>query len=208
MTIILRADIRSEALEAMLKAAGARAPVAIARALNRTGAPTSSAYMKKATAILGLKRGPYAKKGVKDAIRRKTSIKKANPSSLRYSHAGWGDGFPLIYYQPKEAREGATVNWLGQRKLIARSFYLGGQFPKRKRSKISHAVWRRQGAGRWNLDRPKGPGMPQAMAHPDAARVWESEAAKRLPARIAHELSAIFAGYAPGEWRTWRGVSK
>lgn len=196
MNAIVRTEIHSQAFESLLQAAGARAPTGIARALNRAGVPTENAYVRKCKLVLGLKEHRYAKASVGDAVKRHTSRKKATASNLKYSLAGWGAGFPLIYYQPKETPAGATVNWLGQRKLIARSFYLGGKFPRRKKSAISHAVWRRTGKGRWALDRPKGPGLPDAMAARPAVAVWEGEASKRLPPALIKELTAILKGYA------------
>lgn len=196
MTMLLRTDIRSERLEAMLKAAGNRAPTGLARALNRAGEPTKNAYLRECKRVLGLKDHPRAKTSVGDAVKRYTSRKKASAGSLKFSVAGWGNGFPLIYYQPKEGPAGATVNWLGARKLIPRTFYLSGKFPRRRASAISHAVWQRDGAGRWNLSRPKGPGLPEAMAARPSVRVWESQASARLPAALAKELAAILGGHA------------
>lgn len=196
MNMILRTDIRSEHLEAMLKAAGPRAATGIARALNRTGVPTENAYLRKAKAVLGLKDHRYARTRIGDAVKKYTSRKKASAANLKYSVAGWGNGFPLIYYQPKEGPSGATVNWLGARKMIPRSFYLSGKFPRRRVSSISHAVWQRTGRGRWALTRPKGPGLPEAMAARASVAVFESQAGSRLPAALAKELGAILKGFA------------
>ncbi len=194
--LIVRTDIRSEHIEALLKAAGPRAGVGIARALNRTGAPTSAAYLRSVKAILGLRNWRYGKTSVNDMLKRKTSTRKATAARLTFSLAGFGKGLNLAYYQPKETPAGATVNWLGSRRLIARSFYLGGQFPKRVRSRISHSVWQRIGSGRWALAKPVGPGVPEAMIQSAPKAVWEANAASRLPAHLARELTAIIAGHA------------
>lgn len=192
----VRTDIRSQHIEAGLRAAGARAPVAIARALNKTGTPTENAYVRQIKTTLGLKSWRYAKISVNAVIKRSSSRKRANAGRLTYSFAGWGKGLNLAYYTPKETAAGATVNWLGARRLVPRSFYLGGKFPKRKVSSISHTVWQRTGKGRWSLDRPKGPGLPEAMVHPVPARVWQRESGARLPRNLGHELAVILAGIA------------
>lgn len=178
-----------------LRLAAEQAPSRIARALNRTGGPTQTAYLRQVRTTLGLRSHPYAKRPVGNVIKRRTSTKKASAGRLVYSLAGFGKGLPAIYYQPKEAPGGASINWLGQRKVIGRSFYLGGKFPRRKRSKISHAVWRRLGAGRWNLDRPDGPGVPDAMAQAAPRAVWEGQAARRLPKELQTVIGDLLRGF-------------
>lgn len=191
-----RIDVSLRGLDRLIAAAGPRANTGIARALNRAGSPTANAEIREVKKILGLRNHPRAKTSLGDAVKRKTSKRQATSARLEYSLAGWGDGFPLIYYQPKETARGATVNWLGARKLVARSFYLSGKFPRRRASSISHVVWQRVGKGRWNLKRPKGPGVPEAMVQPSAKATWQAGAAQRLPAALAKELGAILAGYA------------
>lgn len=182
-------------LDRQLKLAAEQAPSRIARALNRTGGPTQTAYLRQVRKTLGLRSHPYAKRPVGNVIKRRTSTKKASAGRLVYSLAGFGKGLPAIYYQPKESPAGASINWLGQRRTIARSFYLGGKFPRRKRSKISHVVWRRLGTGRWNLDRPDGPGVPEAMAQTAPRNVWESQAARRLPKELQTVIGDLLRGF-------------
>lgn len=196
MSVVLRTDIKSEHIERMLKAAGDRAPVAIARALNKTGAPTSNAYMKQVKKTLGLKNWRYSSKKLGDVLKKGTSRRRAASGNLKYSLVGFGKGLPLAYYEPKETPSGATVNWLGTRKMIARSFYLSGHFPRRVKSKISESVLQRVGKGRWKLAKPLGPGVPEAMIQPAPRSTWEGNAASRLPKHVAHELQVILAGIA------------
>lgn len=191
----VKTEIRSQDFEAMLKRAGPRASVGVARALNRVGVPTENAYLRKVKAVLGLRSHPYAKRPLGNVIKRRTSRRLANAATLKYSTAGFGKGLPAMFYQPKEAPAGASINWLGARKPIAQSFYLGGKFPRRKRSKISHTVWRRTGKGKWALDRPVGPGVPEAMAQPGSRAVWEAQASARLGPALTSALAAILRGY-------------
>lgn len=193
--LTVRTEVDLHSLDNMLKAAGERAPVAISRALNRAGVPVANAMKRQIRKVLGLRGHPYAKKPPGHFLRRRTSVKKSTPATLVFSLAGFGAGLPAIYYQPKEAPPGASINWLGARKTLPRSFYLGGKFPRRKRSKISHAVWRRIGAGKWGLDRPDGPGIPDAMRTPSAIAVWEGQAAARLPHHLRSALESLLAGH-------------
>lgn len=193
--ITIRTDIEMRGVERLIAAAGPRAAGPIARALNRTGTPTANRGKREIRKVLGLRNHPYAKAPLGDALKRRTSIRKASAAALTFSMTGFGKGLPAIYYRPKETPAGATINWLGSRRLIERSFYLGGKFPRRKRSRISHVVWRRTGKGKWALDRPRGPGIPEAMQSSPFGSAWEGEAARRLPAQMKIALEALFAGY-------------
>lgn len=195
MTAEIRTDIRSQHIERMLVAAGSRAPLGIARALNRAGVPTENAYLRQVRKVLGLRNHPYAKRSLGDAVKRRTSRRRATAGRLEYSLAGFGRGLPAIYYQPREGVPGASINWLGARKTIPRSFYLSGRFPRRRRSAISHVVWQRDGAGRWNLSRVDGPAIPEAMVTGSAAGVWEAQAAARLGPALKSALEAMMRGY-------------
>ncbi|TCR69697.1 hypothetical protein [Bosea sp. BK604] len=195
MSLDIRTEIRSQDIERMLLQAGARAPVGIARALNRAGVPTENAYLRVVKTTLGLRNHPYAKAPVGNVMKRRTSRRAATAANLVYSLAGFGRGLPAIYYQPKEAPAGASINWLGARQRIDRSFYLSAKFPRRKRGAISHAVWRRTGHGKWALDRPRGPGIPEAMTQDAPRTTWESQAAARLGPALASALAAVLRGY-------------
>lgn len=171
------------------------APARIARALNRTGSPTQTAYLRQVRKTLGLKPHRFAKSSVGTAVKRYTSTKRASGGRLVFSLAGFGRGLPAIYFDPKEAPSGASINWLGKRQQIDRSFNLGGRFPRRKRSKISHVVWRRIGTGKWSLDRPRGPGVPDAMAESQPRAVWEGQAGRRLPVELQRVIGDLLRGY-------------
>jgi hypothetical protein len=193
--LIVRTDVRLRGIDNMLAAAGPRGNVAWARALNRTGGPVSTATKRSIRKVLGLRQHPNAKQRLGDVLKRSTSQRKATAANLEYSLAGFGKGLPLIFYQPKEAPAGASVNWLGTRKTIKRSFYLSGKFPRRKRSNISDRVSERVGKGRWKLARPLGASVPDAMNTPAIRSAWESQAAARLPHNLRSALEAVLRGY-------------
>lgn len=179
----------------LLNVAEKVAPARIARALNRTGAPTQTAYLRQVRQTLGLRPHRFAKAPVGSIVRRYTSPKRATGSRLVYSLAGFGKGLPAIYFAPKEAPSGGSINWLGTRKAIPRSFFLGGRFPRRKRSRISHVVWQRTGKGKWTLDRVSGPGLPEAMAENRPRSVWEGQAGRRLPVELRRVLQDLLRGF-------------
>lgn len=192
----VRTEINLNGIERrLLNAAEKVAPARIARALNRTGAPTQTAYLRQIRQTLGLRPHRFAKAPVGNIVKRYTSTKRATGSRLVFSLAGFGKGLPAIYFAPKEAPAGASINWLGKRQTIDRSFYLGGRFPRRKRSRISHVVWRRTGDGKWSLDRPRGPSVPEAMAESRPRSIWEGQAARRLPVELMRVVGDLLRGY-------------
>lgn len=193
--VSIRTHIDLRGVDALIAAAGPRANGPISRALNRTGTPTANKTKRVVSKVLGLRNHPYAKTALGAALRKRTSVRNSTPATLRFSLAGFGEGLPAIFYQPKEAPAGASINWLGGRRQIARSFYLGGKFPRRRKSVISHSVWRRTGKGKWALDRPKGPGVPEAMQTSPVGSAWEGEAARRLPHHLRAALESLFAGH-------------
>jgi hypothetical protein len=196
-TISIETRVLTEKITAQLiAAAGPRANKGIARALNRAGGPTRTAYLRSVRAILGLKSHPYAKAPLGDAVSRWTSTRRAHATNLAYSVVGFGNGLNAIYYQPRETPKGVSINWLGGRRIIERSFYLSGKFPRRKRSGLSHKVWQRFGEGRWGFGQKNGPGLPEGMIQPGAQRMWMVNASARLPANLIRELTAIIAGHA------------
>lgn len=202
MNVSLIVDVNTKGIENLLAAAGDRAPVAIARALNRAGTPAKNAYLRQVRTVLGLKKWRYGGASPTDWLKRKTSVRGANPGRLEYSLAGWGKGIPAKYFDPKEAPGGANINWLGKRQTISRSFYLGGAFPKRKVTSLTpKGVFRRWGKGRWEIEGAYGPSVPEGMISPAAQAIWLAQARSRLPKEMAHQLYAILAGHARGSWK-------
>ncbi len=193
--LIVSTEVALKGVSDLLAAAGPRGNVAVARALNRTGGPTATATKRIIRKTLGIRQHPYSKKRLGNYLNKATSIRKANAGRLEFSMAGFGKGLPLIFYQPREGAAGATVNWLGQRKLIKRSFYLSGKFPGRRRSAISDRVSQRVGKGRWQISRPLGPGVAEAMQASPVRRSWEATAAARLPHHLREALLAALRGY-------------
>lgn len=191
----VKTDIVMKGLDGLVMAAGPKANRAIARGLNRAGQPTSNNAKRNIREVLGLRKHPYAKGTAVQAVKRYTSVRKATAATLTFSMAGFGRGLPLIWYQPRETPAGATVNWLGARRMVPRSFYLSARFPRRKRSSISHAVWERTGKGRWSLSRPRGPGVPEAMETRRFGHAWERDGAARLPHHMKEALLAALRGY-------------
>lgn len=195
MSVTIYGTVNLNGLDNMLKAAGDKAPWALARGINRATLPVANAAKREIRKILGLRKHPYAKGTVRQALNRNTSVRPATRASLKFSMAGFGSGLPAIYYAPKESPLGASINWLGQRKLIKRSFYLSGKFPRRRRSSISHVVWERTGKGRWDLTRPRGPGVPDVMLQKTLMAKWRRDAEARVPHHLRSALESLLAGH-------------
>lgn len=188
-------------LDNLAKAAGPAANIGIARALNRTGSVVKNGYLREVRKVLGIRKHRYAKSGAIAAMNKRTSTRRANAGRLEYSLAGFGQGLDLLYYQAKETRAGLNVFWLGSRRVVPGTFYLGGRFPKRSggfgpnRGISVERVGKARAALKFS---PKGPGLAEGMVAPPAAAHWENQARARLAPRIAHELRAILLGHAPG----------
>ncbi len=208
--ITITTDVEMTSLDNLIKAAGPAANVGIARALNRVGRPVQTAYLREVRKILGIRKHPLAKGNVTQMTKRATSTRTANPGRLEYSLAGFGRGLNLIWYQPKETPQGLNVHWLGERKVVARTFMFGGRFPKRHGglARLSGKAQIRTGAGR-NAYSPAayGPGFAEGMMQPDAMNVWTTRARARLAPEMGQQLMAILMGYAPSAYRTRAGLS-
>jgi hypothetical protein len=194
-------------LDNLVKAAGRRANTGIARALNRTGVPTETRYLREVRKVLGVKKHPLAQYGVIEATRKRVSRRRATPANLEYSLAGFGKGLNLIFYQPKEKPQGLSVMWLGSRRIEKKAFLHGGTFRKGRWggfAKNLGIAMRNDGGGKYSrlghsgLSAPRGPGIAEAMVEGSAVAVWDREAAGRLAPNIAKELRAILLGHAPG----------
>jgi hypothetical protein len=203
-------------LDNLVKAAGPSANIGIARALNRTGTVVKNGYLREVRKVLGIRGHPAVttaararatksekkfKNPMLQAMNRRTSVRRANTERLEYSLAGFGEGLDLLFYQARETPSGLNVFWLGSRKVVPKTFYLGGRFPSRrggfgpKRGMSAERIGTGPKALRFS---PKGPGIPEGMVAKGPAAHWENQARARLGPRIAHELTAILQGHAPG----------
>jgi hypothetical protein len=188
-------------LDNLVKAAGPSANTGIARALNRTGTVVKNGYLREVRKVLGISKHKHAKAGAVAAVNKRTSVRRASAARLEYSLAGFGKGLDLLFYQARETPSGLNVFWLGSRKVVPKTFYLGGRFPSRrggfgpKRGMSAERIGTGPKALRFS---PKGPGIPEGMMAKGPAAHWENQARARLGPRIAHELTAILLGHAPG----------
>lgn len=188
-------------LDAKLLAAGKRAPVGIARALNRTGVPTSGEYIREARRALGLKNIVSRKGGVRSVdnyVKRAVSHRRANAGRLTYSVAGFGGPIPLKYFGARETRRGVSAAPLNRRQVFAGSFQKGGLFPNRINRKFNPGlnVFIRTGKGKFPIRRLFGPSFPQGMLEPKPVSTFESGAQRRLDKHLLHELDVIILGIA------------
>ncbi|WP_201829601.1 phage tail protein [Microvirga zambiensis] len=191
MAVHLRIDtVDISRLANMIAAAGDKAPVAIARAINRTGGKARTAMIRSLTAQTGLKR-----KVVVRALR----TNRATRTNLEFSIDSSGGNIRLKYFDPKETRSGVSAKPFGRRQVFPGTFMKGGSFPKRtaiKRKLTGGHVYRRTGGGKWPVEQARsGVVIPEEMVQGATEDAFFRVAQAELPGDIAHELGLILGGH-------------
>lgn len=169
--------------------AGAQAPHAIRRGLNRTGDKVRTQVKRALVPQTGLKAA---------VINRAVKAKRANYGNLAYELRSRGGNVSLKYFGARETRKGVSAAPHGQRQIFPGAFIKGGRFPGRVALRMGGHVFKRTGAGRTPIEKQKsGVYIPDEMVSGNSERVFYAEASKRLADDVAHELYAILAGVAP-----------
>lgn len=162
---------------------GAKGPIAIARALNHTGAKVRTQMIRALVPQTGLKR----KTIVKALVR-----KGASASGLVYVIKSKGGNISLKYFAARETRAGVTAAPWGQRKLYPAAFLKGGRFPKRVALALGGHAFARTGTPRTPIKKVKsGLFIPTEMVIGATKDAFERTVASELPKRINHELSRM-----------------
>jgi hypothetical protein len=171
----------------LMAEAGQRAPAAIGRAIRRTGDMTRTQMVRSLTAQSGLKRKVIVK-----AI-------KAKSSGLTYTLASKGGNVHLQYFGARETRKGVSAAPWNHRRVFSGMFIKGGRFPKRVPLGLGGAVFARTGAGRLPIaSQRSGLFIPKEMVSGATAAAFTGTVQRVLPARLAHEMAAIFGGAVSG----------
>lgn len=196
------AQVNVDGIDNLIKAAGPSSDVAIARALNRVGAPVRTKYLREVRKELGLTVNPYVEDSAppKKIVESKTSTLKARPRILSYSVVGFGKGFDLLHFGARETRKGISAKIFGRRFVTPNTFMFGASFAKGRRGGFApkHRTSKlRLGPGRYNIKKALGPSVPEAMTLSGPQSVWETDVSAKLGPRLKHELLAILQGYAP-----------
>ena len=163
--------------------AGAKGPVAIARALNHTGDKVKTQMIRALVPQTGLKRKVIVK-----ALKRSG----ASAGALVYAIKSRGGDISLKFFGARETRKGVTAAPWGKRKLYPAAFIKGGRFPNRVALGMGGQVFVRAGKSRMPIQKLKsGVFIPAEMVKGATKEAFERTVASELPKRIEHELKRI-----------------
>ncbi len=175
---------------------GARAAIALARALNHTGAKAKTAVIRSLVIQTGLKRS---------TIVRAVKVNKATAANEQFNYGGSltytlttsGGDISLKFFSPKETRAGVSAAPRGRRQLFAGTFTKGGRFPNRKGSIMGGHVftnvsqghaWR----GKVRLEN-SGVYIPEEMLQGATAAAFDRIMGSELEARVSHETGLLMS---------------
>lgn len=172
-------------------AAGAKAPLALARAINHTGAKARTQMIRALVPQTGLKRVVIVK-----ALREH----KAGAGALVYEIRSHGGDVRLKYFGARETAKGVSAAPWSKRSIYPGTFMKAGWWPTR----VVKPNWNGQvfsrarsktatGMDRFNVER-SGLLIPEEMVSGASAVAFNSMAARDLPARLEHELGRVMGG--------------
>ena len=174
-------------------AAGKNAPVALARAINHTGAKARTQMVRALVPQTGLKRKTIVK-----ALRES----KAGAGGLTYTIRSHGGNIRLKHFGARETRSGVSAAPWNQRSIWAHTFMKAGWWPNRvTKSNWNGQVFERigsrgrtaSGMHRFEVVR-SGLFIPDEMVQGASAEAFTSAVASDLPARLEHELGRVLGG--------------
>lgn len=170
-------------------AAGAQAPHAIRRGLNRTGEKVRTQVKRALVQQTGLKAG---------VINRAVKTRRANFSDLSYVLKSRGGNISLKHFGARETRAGVSAAPGGKQQIFPGAFIKGGRFPRRVALKMGGHVFQRTGSSRLPIEKVKsGIYIPNEMVSGASEQAFFTTARQYLPADVGKELYAILAGVAP-----------
>ena len=168
--------------------AGAKAPAALARAINHTGNKARTKMVRALTAQTGLKRRTLVK-----ALR----TSPASAGALTYTIRSSGGNVSLKYFGPRETAAGVSAAPWNARSVYAHSFMKAGWWPHRvvKGNWNGHVFERAGSSTNTGMDRfvkvKSGLYIPEEMVRGASAAAFDSAVASDLADRLAHELVRI-----------------
>ncbi|MDO9428427.1 MAG: hypothetical protein Q7T93_16545 [Methylobacterium sp.] len=175
---------------------GARAPIALARALNHTGAKAKTAVIRNLVVQTGLKRS---------TIVRAVKVKKATAANEQFSYGGsltftlttTGSDISLKFFEPKETRAGVSAAPRGRRQLFHGTFTKGGRFPNRKGPVMGGHVFTNVSMGHaWRGEvrlENSGVYIPDEMLQGATAAAFDRIMGSELEARVSHEIGLLMS---------------
>lgn len=167
----------------MLGAAGAEAPKAVSRAINRTGDTATTGVVRAVAKQAGLSQ-KYVRGGV--------SRLRSSAASLEYQIRGAGGEVPLRQFKARETGAGVSAAPHGKRQIFEGAFMRGGSFPGRVDLGLGGHVWQRTGSRRLPIEKvPSGVFIPVEMVEGESLAAFERAVETVLPRRLDHELTRI-----------------
>lgn len=172
---------------------GAQAPVALARALNHTGAKAKTQVVNALTKQTGLKRSTILRTvKVQGARHGNEQFAVRNTDRLTYVLSTSGGDISLKYFDPKETREGVTAKPRGRRQLFAATFIKSGRFPNRVGPYLGGHVYANIAAGHAWTGKAKlqnsGVSIPEEMLQGETAAAFERVMSTQLEERVSKEI--------------------
>lgn len=170
--------------ENMLGALSSKAPVAVNRALNRTGDMARTQVVRTVA-----KETSLPQKMVRNIVRRDAS----NEADLTYTIWGAGGDISLKYFKPRETRKGVSAFVRGRRELYDSTFLRGGSFARgRVELNMGGHVFARLGSSRTPIEKlPSGVVVPSEMVDGASVEAFERVVSTHLPRRLNHEISRL-----------------
>lgn len=169
-------------------AAGKKAPLALARAINHTGAKARTQMIRALVPQTGLKRKVIVK-ALKES--------KASEGGLTYTITSHGGDVRLKYFGPRETAAGVSAAPWSKRSVYPHTFQKAGWWPKR----VAKPNWNGQVFARLNSKTKSGQDrfevvrsglyIPDEMVSGASAAAFNAMAASDLPARLEHELGRM-----------------
>lgn len=180
--------------ENQLSVLGANAPIALARALNHTGAKAKTQVIRNLVIQTGLKRS---------TIVRAVKVNKATAAAEQFGYAGSltytlstsGGDISLKFFKPKETKAGVSAAPRGRRQLFPGTFTHGGLFPKRIGPVMGGHVFTNVAAGHaWrgkvSLEN-SGVYIPNEMLQGTTEAAFMRVMGTELEARVRHEIGHL-----------------
>lgn len=173
MSVVVTADISR--FQTQVRALGARAPLAAARALNRSMASVQTAAVRDVAADLHIAQ--------KD-VRRGFSLERATASTLLARLVVTGRRLPLLAFRARQTQRGVSYD-LGRGRKVA-----GGAFIATMRS--GHVgVFRRRAARRLPILELFGPSLPRVFTAAKLAAARLRLAEELMRKNLAHEIAFL-----------------
>jgi len=165
----------ADALRARLETLGRQAPVAIARAVNRTLSTVQTATVRALATNTNL-----AQKDVRKAL----SITRARPGNPEGVLRVTGRRIPLLAFGARQTRGGVTYR-LGQGRGLAPSAFLATMRSGHR------GVFKRKGSPRLPITELFGPSLPHVVVNQRIFEALQVKGQETLKARLEHEIQFL-----------------